>query len=100
LIAAAHEGRIAPKLRSMATPSREALGTRRRGGRGGLVTAMTWDETPEGSSMLKQGLQPIVNGLDREAMERRSGRASASPREPNRRHLAGLCKTGKTEKSA
>ena len=36
-------------------------------------------------AVLQQGLQPIVNGLDREAMERRSGRVSASPRESNRR---------------
>ncbi len=38
-----------------------------------------------GAPTLKLGLQPIVNGLDREAMERRSGRVSAPPREPNRR---------------
>jgi iron complex transport system substrate-binding protein len=38
-----------------------------------------------GAPTLKQGLQRIVNGLDREAMERRSGRVSASPRKPNRR---------------
>ena len=31
-------GGIAPKLRSMATPSREAPGTRRRGGRGAMAT--------------------------------------------------------------
>ena len=36
---------------------------------------------------LKQGLRRIVSGLDREAMERRSGRASAPPREPTRRAL-------------
>jgi len=44
LIAASDESRIAPKLRSMATPSREAPGTRRRGGRGAMGTAMTLDE--------------------------------------------------------
>jgi hypothetical protein len=43
LTAASAGGRIAPKLRSMATPSREAPGTGRRGGRGAMATAMMWD---------------------------------------------------------
>ncbi len=48
MTAASDEAGIAPKLRSMATPLREALGTRRRGGRGAMETAMTLDEITGG----------------------------------------------------
>ncbi len=62
LTAASDGSRIAPKLRSMATPSREALGTRRRGGRGGRATAVTLDEITGGvvdaAYRLHKGLGP------------------------------------------
>jgi hypothetical protein len=56
LAAASDGGGIALKLRSMATPSREALGTRRRGERGGMATAMTLGEVTGGFTNAEAGI--------------------------------------------
>ena len=70
MTAASDGGRIAPKLRATATLSREAPGTRRRGARGGRVTAMTLDEITGGAvdwaDARRKGLGPgLLESIER-----------------------------------